>query len=328
MFVAKKKGTSVRGRHYLDLATKNLDGTYKTKNAIYEEAASSVTGVCSVGSISQLLLILQNAQLRKRGPPLSHLKAAYNLLTSLFDKDDNNENMFMEEEKIERMKISILGIEVDDIDEQISNETKKIIMIEDYIETLKKIREETEALITNLLMKRKVKMQELAYLRANTGSAAEVTDADSTTVIMDNDSDCNNDTQPLQKRAKEDDVEAADDGFESALFRQKTAVAAGLANGNGVSGGYHSSISCVADCTQRKVVAEMCSYVEKNLGIQPHITKTMSCKNEMIIEVLEGEITVFLGDTQLIAKEGQGFNIPPMTYHRGTLSIIEERRQR
>ena len=67
MFVAKKIGTSVRGRHYLDLATKNLDGTYKTKNAIYEEAASSVTGVCSVGSISQLLLILQNAQLRKRG---------------------------------------------------------------------------------------------------------------------------------------------------------------------------------------------------------------------------------------------------------------------
>ena len=305
MFVAKKIGTSVRGRHYLDLATKNLDGTYKTKNAIYEEAASSVTGVCSVGSISDLESVVVDTPkcaTKKTGPPVSHLKAAYNLLTSLFDKDDNNENMLMEEEeKIERMKISILGIEVDDIDEQISNETKKIIMIEDYIETLKKIREETEALITNLLMKRKVKMQELAYLRANTGSAAEVTDADSTTVIMDNDSDCNNDTQPLQKRAKEDDVEAADDGFESALFRQKTAVAAGLANGNGVSGGYHSSISCVADCTQRKVVAEMCSYVEKNLGIQPHITKTISCKNEMIFEVLEGEITVFLGDTQLIA---------------------------
>ena len=173
MFVARKIGTKVRGRHYAGLAPKNPDGTYEANDGTYEEAASSVTGICSLGSISdsefESVVDTQSPKCntKGKGPPLAQLTAT---------------------EKIERMKISILGIEVDDIDLLISNEIRRIISIEDYIETLHKMKEDSEDRINNLKLNRKKKTQELAQLRR-----ANVTDSTpSTKDIL---------IQPLRKRA-------------------------------------------------------------------------------------------------------------------------------
>ena len=101
LFVARKIGTSVRGRHYSGRATKNPDGTYEDKanDVTYEEAASSVTGVCSTASnkdLESVVVDTPKCATKKTEPPLVHLRAAYNLLTSLFDRDDNKENVFTE----------------------------------------------------------------------------------------------------------------------------------------------------------------------------------------------------------------------------------------
>merc|ERR1711884_661669 len=231
---------------------------------------------------------------------------AFILMTSLFD-NDNNGRMFTEVEKMERIKISRLDTEIEDIENQIDNETKKMIMLDHYIDTLHEWNEETEDLIRNLTMKKKMELLELAHVNVNTGSAAEVADAEVNTEI-----------QPLRKRAKGDGGEEADDGKESTLlFRQQIAdaVTAGLADG--VTEEQQRSPSCVTETSaQREVMAESgtCGWVDIShvgdwkeldldamtyayrilqgpyyllgvLRIKPHTTRAMSCKNALVFEV-------------------------------------------